>query len=77
MKFKANDFLESLNKELSFSEIKEVQKAFIAYEIGLDSINDEQSAILEDIMDYYMDNDMINYFLDQSIIDYAKEKFDI
>jgi hypothetical protein len=73
MKFKAQELLNSLNKEMSIENINELYKAIIAYCIGLDTIDEDK---FNTIINFYYDNPVIYNFANQELIDFAETLYD-
>ena len=70
MKFKAQELLNSLNKEMSIEDIQEIYKALIAYSLNIDTIDEEKFA---SIINFYYDASYILGFVNQDILDYANQ----
>ena len=73
LKFKANDLLDSFNRELNQDEMNEIYKALIAYSLNLQEITPEADAKLDEVMEYYFDNDNIVSMVNIDIIEKADE----
>lgn len=73
MKFNANDFLNSLNMELSIKEMHEVNKALVAYTLGIEEITPEINKKLDTVIDFYYDASHIRFFLNEEVIDFAQD----
>ena len=59
LKFTANELLDSFNREFNQDEMNEIYKALIAYSLNLQEITPETDAKLDEVIDYYFDNDAI------------------
>ena len=73
LKFEANDLLDSFNRELNQDEMNEIYKALIAYSLNLQEITPETNAKLDEVMEYYFDNDAIVSMVNIDIIEKADE----
>lgn len=72
MKFKAQELLNSLNKEMSIEDINELYKAIIAYSLGLETIDNDK---FETIINFYYENPVIMNFANQELIDFANSLY--
>ena len=73
LKFTANDLLDSFNREFNQDEMNEIYKALIAYSLNLQEITPETDAKLDEVIDYYFDNDAIVGMVNTDIIVKADE----
>lgn len=73
MKFKAQELLNSLNKEMSIEDINELYKAIIAYCMGLDTIDEDK---FDTIINFYYENPVIYNFANQELIEFAETLYD-
>ena len=73
LKFTANELLDSFNREFNQDEMNEIYKALIAYSLNLQEITPETDAKLDEVIDYYFDNDSIVGMVNTDIIDKADE----
>jgi hypothetical protein len=73
LKFTANELLDSFNREFSQDEMNEIYKALIAYSLNLQEITPETDAKLDEVIDYYFDNDAIVGMVNTDIIEKADE----
>ena len=71
--FKAQELLESLNRECSIEDINELYKAIIAYSIGLETIDEDK---FNTIINFYYENPVIMNFANQELIDFAQSLYD-
>lgn len=73
LKFTANELLDSFNREFNQDEMNEIYKALIAYSLNLQEITPETDAKLDEVIDYYFDNDAIVGMVNTDIIEKADE----
>ena len=73
LKFTANELFDSFNREFNQDEMDEIYKALIAYSLNLQEITPEIDAKLDEIINYYFDNDTIVGIVNTDIIDKAYE----
>ena len=73
LKFTANELLDSFNREFNQDEMNEIYKALIAYSLNLQEITPEIDAKLDEIINYYFNNDTIVGIVNTDIIDKAYE----
>lgn len=73
LKFTANELLDSFNREFNQDEMNEIYKALIAYSLNLQEITPEADAKLDEVMEYYFDNDAIVSMVNIDIIEKADE----
>ena len=73
LKFTANELFDSFNKEFNQDEMNEIYKALIAYSLNLQEITPEIDAKLDEVINYYFDNDTIVGIVNTDIIDKAYE----
>ena len=75
VKFNASELLDSLNRELNQTEINEIYKALIAYDLGYVEIDKKTNDILDDIIenDFY-GQDYIESLLNTDLMQLAQEK---
>lgn len=73
LKFTANELLDSCNREFNQDEINEIYKALIAYSLDLEEITPDIDAKLDEVIDYYFDNDAIVGMVNTDIIEKADE----
>ena len=73
LKFTANELFDSFNKEFNQDEMNEIYKALIAYGLNLQEITPEIDAKLDEVINYYFDNDTIVGIVNTDIIDKAYE----
>lgn len=73
LKFTANELLDSFNREFNQDEMNEIYKALIAYSLNLQEITPETDAKLDEVIDYYFDNDAIVGMVNIDIIEKADE----
>lgn len=68
--WKAQELLDSLNRECSLGDIIELYSALLAYELGLTEINEE---LTSKVMHWYYDNDALTTFINAEVYDYAQQ----
>ena len=73
LKFTANELFDSFNKDFNQDEMNEIYKALIAYSLNLQEITPEIDAKLDEIINYYFNNDTIVGIVNIDIIDKAYE----
>ena len=73
LKFTANELFDSFNKDFNQDEMNEIYKALIAYSLNLQEITPEMDAKLDEVINYYFDNDTIVGIVNTDIIDKAYE----
>ena len=73
LKFTANELFDSFNREFNQDEMDEIYKALIAYSLNLQEITPEIDAKLDEVINYYFDNDTIVGIVNTDIIDKAYE----
>ena len=73
LKFAANDLFDSFNKDFNQDEMNEIYKALIAYSINIYDITPEIDAKLDEVINYYFDNDTIVGIVNTDIVDKAYE----
>ena len=73
LKFTANELFDSFNREFNQDEMNEIYKALIAYSLNLQEITPEIDAKLDEVINYYFDNDTIVGIVNTDIIDKAYE----
>ena len=71
--FTANELFDSFNKDFNQDEMNEIYKALIAYSLNLQEITPEIDAKLDEVINYYFDNDTIVGIVNTDIIDKAYE----
>lgn len=74
LKFTANELLDSFNREFNQDEMNELYKALIAYSLGIE-INETNDSKLDEVIDYYFDTDYITCFVNSDLIKFAEEMF--
>lgn len=73
LKFTANELFDSFNKEFNQDEMNEIYKALIAYSLNLQEMTPDINAKLDEVINYYFDNDTIVGIVNTDIIDRAYE----
>ena len=73
LKFTANELFDSFNKDFNQDEMNEIYKALIAYSLNLQEITPEIDAKLDEVINYYFDNDTIVGMVNTDIVDKAYE----
>ena len=73
LKFTANELFDSFNKDFNQDEMNEIYKALIAYSLNLQEITPEIDAKLDEVINYYFNNDTIIGIVNTDIIDKAYE----
>ena len=73
LKFTANELFDSFNKDFNQDEMNEIYKALIAYSLNLQEITPEIDTKLDEVINYYFDNDIIVGIVNTDIIDKAYE----
>ena len=73
LKFTANELFDSFNKDFNQDEMNEIYKALIAYSLNLQEITPEIDAKLDEVINYYFDNNTIVGIVNTDIIDKAYE----
>ena len=73
LKFTANELFDSFNKDFNQDEMNEIYKALIAYSLNLQEITPEIDEKLDEVINYYFDNDTIVGIVNTDIVDKAYE----
>ena len=73
LKFTANELFDSFNKDFNQDEMNEIYKALIAYSLNLQEITPEIDAKLDEVINYYFNNDTIVGIVNTDIVDKAYE----
>ena len=73
LKFTANELFDSFNKDFNQDEMNEIYKALIAYSLNVQEINHEIEEKLDEVINYYFDNDTIVGIVNTDIVDKAYE----
>ena len=73
LKFTANELFDSFNKDFNQDEMNEIYKALIAYSLNLQEITPEIDAKLDEVINYYFNNDTIVGIVNQDLINKANE----
>lgn len=71
-RFDAKELFEGF-KELNQMEINEIYKALIAYSVDADEYTPEVDSKLDEVIDYYFDNDHIGTMINDNIFDKATD----
>lgn len=76
MKWTAEELFNAFKNETNVDIFKELYKALLAREIGLDEYNDAANQLMNEVLDdgYYR-NDAIPSFIDEGLVEYTHEKF--
>ena len=76
VKWTAKELFDSFESETNIEEFKELYKALLAREIGLDEYTDEADKLMSEILDNeYYRNDAISSFINENLVDVAHEEF--
>ena len=73
LEFTANELFDSFNKDFNQDEMNEIYKALIAYSLNLQEITPEIDEKLDEVINYYFDNDTIVGIVNTDIVDKAYE----
>ena len=73
LKFNAKELFDGFMREFNQDEMNELYKALIAYSLNLQGITPEIDAKLDEVINYYFDNDTIVGIVNIDIIDKAYE----
>ena len=73
LKFTANELFDSFNKDFNQDEMNEIYKALIAYSLNLQEVTPEIDAKLDEVINYYFDNNTIVGIVNTDIVDKAYE----
>ena len=76
VKWTAKELFDSFKSETNAEEFKELYKALLAREIGLDEYTDEADKLMSEVLDneYYQD-DTIASFIDNELVFRTHERF--
>lgn len=66
-KITAQEILDTLNKEYSLADMRELYKAMIMYDLGYDIINKENEKKLDEVVDYYYNGPGILSFINDDL----------
>jgi uncharacterized protein YjgD (DUF1641 family) len=66
-KVTAQEILDTLNKEYSVADMRELYKAMIMYDLGYDIIDKENEKKLNEVIDYYYDSPGILSFINDNL----------
>lgn len=69
--WKAQELLDSLNRECSLTDLNELYKALVAYELNITTITSDTNKLLDGVLEEYYDYDWIPSFVNQDIINLA------
>jgi len=69
--WKAQELLDSLNRECSLTDLNELYKALVAYELNITTITSDTDKLLDGVLEKYYDYDWIPSFVNQDIINLA------
>lgn len=76
VKWTAKELFDSFKSETNVEEFKELYKALLAREIGLDEYTDEADKLMSEVLDNeYYRNDAIPSFIDENLVAAAHEEF--
>lgn len=77
IKWTAKELFDSFKSETNVEEFKELYKALLAREIGLDEYTDEADKLMSEVLDNeYYRNDAIFSFIDENLVAAAHEEFE-
>ena len=77
IKWTAQELFNSFKVETNVDEFKELYKALLAREIGLDEYTEDADALMSEILDNeYYRNDAISSFIDENLVNAAHEEFE-
>jgi hypothetical protein len=71
-----NEILKKLNG-VDITIVNTLNRAIIAYSLGMDEVTPEQDEKLDEVLSYYLENDTINSLLDEQLFSYAQERLQI
>lgn len=66
-KITAQEILDTLNKEYSLADMRELYKAMIMYDLGYDVIDKENEKKLDEVVDYYYNGPGILSFINDDL----------
>lgn len=66
-KITAQEILDTLNKEYSLADMRELYKAMIMYDLGYDIIDKENEKKLDEVVDYYYNGPGILSFINDDL----------
>ena len=76
IKWTAKELFDSFKSETNVDEFKELYKALLAREIGLDEYNDAADQLMDEVLEnYYYRNDAIPSFIDEDLVAAAHTDF--
>ena len=76
VKWTARELFDSFKTETNVNEFKELYKALLAREIGLDEYTDNADALMTEVLeDEYYDNANISSFIDMDLVSATHEAF--
>lgn len=76
VKWTAKELFDSFKSETNVNEFKELYKALLAREIGLDEYTDAADQLLDTILDNeYYRNDTIASFIDEYLVETTHNEF--
>lgn len=65
-------------EKMDYQDILDLKKALLAYDLGIVSneIKDTEKDNLDNVIDYYYENDDITFFINEKLIDYYYSLYD-
>ena len=77
VKWTAQELFNSFKVETNVDEFKELYKALLAREIGLDEYTEDADVLMSEVLDNeYYRNDAIPSFIDENLVAKAHEEFE-
>lgn len=77
VKWTAKELFDSFKMETNVEEFKELYKALLAREIGLDEYTDEADILMSEVLDNeYYRNDAIYSFIDNDLVSITHNEFE-
>ena len=77
VKWTAKELFDTFASDTNVDEFKELYKALLAREIGLDEYTEAADELMDEVLeDGYYRTDSIESFIDNDIVIYAHEAFD-
>ena len=75
-KWTAKELFDTFKSEMNLEEVKELYKALLAREIGLDEYTDEADKLMTEMLeDKYYRNNNIGSFINDELVDMIHDEF--
>lgn len=73
MKITAQEVLESITREYGIDDVNELYKGLIAYNLGIEKIDEKVNEKLDEVIEHYYEDDNITSFINDDLFNYAEE----